>query len=139
MWRFLILAAGCSAGIEDSALPASEVELCLETYAVAAGYDHGGEDLAAIESECLAEGGSDCAAEDYISEDAALCLAEVYGLEEGIEPWSADLVFHHGDMVPRWNVDAVLASTGASQEGRGVAIAAATGDLVESYSWDAQP
>ncbi len=138
----LAIAAGgpvaCSAG-DTGDTAGGPAAACISANAVADGHGFGAANPASVEAECLAEGGSSCAADDYISEDAALCLAEVYGLAAGIEPWHTGLVFHHGDMAPRWNVDSTLTRDGAASSGDSMGIAAWSGDLIDVSQWEAMP
>ena len=133
----LLTLAACSAGDEDSAVVPDPAQECIDTHSVAAGYGHGTADLVALEAECNADGGTACAGSDFISEDAATCLAELYGLDRGILDYRASLVYHTGVKLVRWNVENTLFDEPGSTGGDYIAIHATDGSLLEEGSWEA--
>ncbi|MBI4142550.1 hypothetical protein HY480_01600 [Candidatus Uhrbacteria bacterium] len=58
------------------------------------------------EARC-AEAGDPCESDDFISREAAECVARKDGLAEGIAPWSA-MVVYDGRFGPVWNIENTL-------------------------------
>jgi hypothetical protein len=89
-----------------------------------------------IAEQCEVNGAS-CDPEEFISRDAALCIAEEENLAEGIAAWRANLSFNHTHMRPVWTVDNLLEEGifGCESSGNGVMIDAETGVAIDEYSW----
>src|SRR4051794_38326758 len=66
--------------------------------------DESADDLAAMQSECESDGGTDCDTAALLEVDAATCLAGVYGLDVGTAGYTAGLVYHYGDKTLCWSV-----------------------------------
>lgn len=125
----LLLLLGCPGTPKDSA------SACLDE---AGGYgDQTADDLAAIEAECLDEGGTDCTAAGFIEEGAATCLAEEAGLTASFDgsEWRTHLVYHHTWGTVVWNVSNLEYSDLAEEGGSEFSIHATTGEVLEELDW----
>lgn len=60
-----------------------------------------------VADECEAAGVS-CNPDAFITRDAALCIARAEGLEEGLLPWTADLIYSERLERPAWGVTSTL-------------------------------
>lgn len=133
----LLMMLACD-GISD---PVSD---CLSEYSADAGYgwdsDSGvGVDAEDAEAECEAEGGSGCAAVDFITRDAAFCLASLEDHPEGIEDWTAGLVYHTQHAVVVWNVVSTEVSKSGYAAGETLTFDATTGETLGRSGWEATP
>ncbi len=93
------------------------------------------------QANCTQDGGSGCDATTFISQDAALCLAADANLAAGIKPWTAQLTYHHGVKLVRWNVQNTTYDHGP-YDGIGgdyLAFNAVSGALIDSGKWSAIP
>jgi hypothetical protein len=96
--------------------------------------------LEQLQSECAANGGSNCEPSDYqVTPQAAACLAEAYGLAAGISPWERSLIYNYGFKTVIW---VIQNTTWSSQElhhkrGDALSISAATGKLLQRSQWEA--
>lgn len=151
---FLILLTLLACGDDDAG------HSCLEDYSVDAGYDFvsdmwhiscpvSAEDTGGsgdcppptiddLEAQCD-EAGSPCADTIVVTRDAAECIAQADGMEEGLEGRYADLIFNHAFNLPIWAVSNVLTSEGAEASGDGLSIDAATGEILERSQWQRMP
>lgn len=102
--------------------------------------DQTADDLAALQAECEDDGGTDCDPAAYIGVDVAICLAVEFGLDEGLEGYTASLLYNHGAKTACWNVQNVTdrSDSGASG-GDWMLLHATTGELLEEGGWDIQP
>lgn len=81
-----------------------------------------------------------CTPENWISLEAARCVARAAGLAEGLSPWDLQLWLRDGQANPIWTVTNLTSDDGAS--GRGGAqllIDAVTAEVVEQLGWSEQP
>ena len=106
------------------------------------GSDYGGADLASLSEQCGADGGTNCA-DTWITEAAALCIAEIEGLPTGIADWRANLLFHSTFLRVSWSVssteESVTDSYGTSSSGTSFLIDGTNGELLQESQWEAQP
>jgi len=91
-------------------------------------------DPGVIQDECVADD-NPCPG-TFISRDAALCIAELEGLEEGIAEWTASLVYNYSYHRPIWAVDNTTYEDECESRGDGLAIDAVTGEVLDSYGWN---
>jgi hypothetical protein len=93
-----------------------------------------------IAAECVMNDGSGCDASRFISRDAASCLAELNGLEAGLEPWRVALVYHHGHDRVVWNVMNRLNDRGREGYSGGVLTLDATdGHMIARSAYNVTP
>jgi hypothetical protein len=90
-----------------------------------------------IAQECAADG-HPCDASAIFTHDAALCIAGVHGLDEGIGDWEASLVYNYEHHAPIW---AVLNLThedpdNCSEGGDVMFIHAETGEFLDFSHWE---
>ena len=133
----IVLMMACEATSD----PAAE---CVEVYSADAGYGWEsdpsyGVDAQTAASECDAESGSDCDDGDFITRDAALCIAEVEGLSEGVTDWQAGLVYHHGYSTVVWNVVSKNIDESDYAAGETISLHATTAESLGETSWEATP
>ena len=100
-------------------------------------------DTSRVSSECLTAAGTGCDAASFISEGAAVCIAQLEGLEEGLLPWTVGL-FYDASLarVARSVTNTTeLASYGddGSTAGTNLELDATTGVLLETTTWLAIP
>jgi hypothetical protein len=100
-----------------------------------------GEDAAAqASSECLANAGTACDAASFISEAAAICIAEVEGLAEGLEPWRLALVYNSGHGRVTWSVtNTTYGPNDDGASGWSLTLDAPTGVVLDEAGWVAIP
>jgi hypothetical protein len=94
--------------------------------------------LGTLQSECEAGGGSRCDLDGYtVTPQAAVCMAEAYGLAAGIAPWERSLIFNHDVKTVVWIVQNTTRSSEdiVDKEGEFLMISAATGELLERGMW----
>jgi hypothetical protein len=133
----LLLMLGCEA-VSDPVLD------CLTEYSADAGYGWESDaDLGVsaedAEEDCVAEGGSGCEAADFVTRDAAFCLASLEKLQEGVEDWSAGLTYHHQHEVVVWSVVSVEVSESGYLAGETLTFDATTGETLGRSGWEATP
>ena len=136
----LSLGLGCSVAeptVEE------EVSSCIEDhpreeFPLAAPWD---EQAAASQQTCLALWGEDCKQRDYLSAEAAACIAQAHGLPEG-EPlpggepaWVIHVDYHADDGVPSWHLHVIEFSDTAREHWRGISLNAVTGDVLHEAHW----
>ena len=125
--------------------PASDsVVDCLTDYPPEDGYtweSDAGHGVSAddAEAECDLEGGSNCAATEYLTREAAFCLASREDLSEGILDWAAGLTYHHQYDVVVWNVTSTDVSEPDYMAGETVIFHATTGEKLGRSGWEATP
>jgi hypothetical protein len=56
-----------------------------------------------ISAQCSAAG-APCDADQFITRDAAMCIARAQGLADGLSPWTASLVFRVDSKRPFWAI-----------------------------------
>ena len=117
---------------------------CLSDYSAEAGYSwdsDAGHGIAAedAEAECDLEGGGNCPAADYITRDAAFCIASLWELSEGVEDWAAGLTYHQQHEVVVWNVTSTEVSKDGYLAGESLILHATTGGLLGRSGWEATP
>lgn len=114
---------------------ASERAACIERFP-----SQGDDAAAQASSECLANDGTACDAASFISEGAAVCIAELEGLEEGVEPWRVSLNYSSGHGRSTWSV--TNTTSGPSNDGASgwsLTLDATTGVVLEESGWIAIP
>lgn len=99
--------------------------------------DHTEDDLAGLESECLADGGDDCSPGGFIEVDAAVCLATEAGLAAGIADLDAGLVYHHTHKTVTWNVSNLEHEETDGAGGSVIILSATTGEVLDELDWEA--
>ena len=125
--------------------PASDpVTDCLSDYTADAGYtwdSDAGHGVSAEDAEaaCDLEGGDNCSAADYITRDAAFCLASLWDLSEGVEDWAAGLTYHQQYELVVWNVTSTEVSKDGYLAGESLILHATTGGLLGRSGWEATP
>jgi hypothetical protein len=117
---------------------------CLTEYSVDAGYGWAHDAGAGMSAEdaaedCADEGGEACDAEDFLTRDAAFCLASLSGLAEGVEDWEAGLTYHYQYEVVVWNVVSTSFSDPGYYAGETVSFDANTGENLGRTGWEATP
>lgn len=96
---------------------------------------------ASVESECAASGVDDvCASSEYITREAAACIAAAAGLTEGLEPWNITLLYNVRYERPIWTVQNTEESTAdGGESGRAVDVNAVTGEVLGILGWASTP
>ena len=117
---------------------------CLSEYSPDAGYaweSDAGHGISAedAEAECELGGGDYCIAADYLTRDAAFCLASLLDLSEGVEDWAAGLTYHQQYELVVWNVTSTDVSKDGYLAGEALILHATTGDLLGRSGWEANP
>ncbi|MCA9708378.1 MAG: hypothetical protein KDK70_21190 [Myxococcales bacterium] len=90
-----------------------------------------------IAEQCEADGAA-CDADAFITRDAAVCIAEADGLEEGLGPWEVQLVYQYGEVHrPVWSVSNTTLDdpSDCRKSGHTRTIDAETGEVLQSSSW----
>lgn len=133
----LLLLLACEA-ISD---PVSD---CLTEYSADAGYGWSHDAGAGVSAEdageeCEDEGGSGCDAAEFLTRDAAFCLASLEDLPEGVVDWEAGLTYHHQYEVVVWNVVSTEVSEAGYYAGQTVTFDATTGETLGRSGWEATP
>ncbi|MDP7110332.1 MAG: hypothetical protein QGH45_00140 [Myxococcota bacterium] len=153
----ILILAACEPGNND---PGSAEE-CIEAFAAADGYgyeqdgydcaqpppgDDDDDDLQGeddcdpptpetVADEAAGEGVAvDPAA--FITRDAALCIAELAELDDGLEGYQAWLVFNHDEQRPCWAVQNVLYDEQFEGGGEVLLIDALTGEILFDGEWN---
>lgn len=72
----------------------------------------------------------------FITRDAALCIADLEELDEGLEGLEAWLVFNHGEQRPCWAVQNLLYESAAEGGGEVLLIDAITGEVLFAGEWN---
>ena len=125
---------GCYAERGECDPLASERAGCIERYP-----NRGETTVEQASVDCLANAGTNCAA-PFISEAAALCIAELEGLEEGLAPWSVSLHYHDGhDRVVRGVTSTLYGPDDNGAGGRSLTLDATTGVVLDDLGWVAIP
>lgn len=90
----------------------------------------------AAQDDCLKHGGQACEASVFISQKAAVCLAQEAGLVAGIKAWTFNLTYNFGDKVVIWNVFNTTYDKGTNGKGGDMAtFHATTGALLRISQW----
>jgi hypothetical protein len=91
-----------------------------------------------IAVQCSAAG-APCDANQFITRDAAMCIARAQGLAEGLSPWTTTLVFRVDSKRPFWMIQNVTKEDVAncSRNGNVVPIDAITGFASPILAWGA--
>lgn len=114
---------------------ASERAACIERYPSPT--DAAGAQAA---SECSANAGTACDTASFISEAAAVCIAELEGLEEGLEPWRVSLNHDSGHAGASWSVTNTTSGPDAhGASGRSLTLDATTGVVLADLGWALVP
>ena len=71
----------------------------------------------------------------FITRDAALCIAELAELEDGLEGHQAWLVFNHDELRPCWAVQNVLIDEQFEGGGEVLLIDAISGEVLFEGQW----
>lgn len=91
-------------------------------------------------SECVMDGGTGCSEPSYLSESAAVCIAELEGLAPGIKPWGVTLLYNYGHRRVIWSVSSTTSERAdGGSAGESLALDARTGFALASNSWAAIP
>ena len=91
-----------------------------------------------LQSQCIAAGGSNCETSGYrVTPQAAVCLAEAYGLAAGISPWERSLIYNYGFKTVIWVIHNTTWSSSEiyNKKGDMLSISAATGELLQRSQW----
>ncbi len=72
----------------------------------------------------------------FITRDAALCIADLEELDEGLEGLQAWLVFNHDELRPCWAVQNVLVDDTYEGGGEALLIDAITGEVLFAGEWN---
>ena len=92
IWLLASTALACAA----TDAPPDPTAECIATYARAKGFSLGDADGASVEAGCAARGDA-CPQAEFISQQAALCIAGVAGLEKGLDTqWSTSILYATG-------------------------------------------
>ncbi len=92
------------------------------------------------ESVCLADGGTGCDSSSFLSQAAAVCIAELEGMAQGLTPWTANLVYNNGHRRVIWSVMNTMAQRADGGSGGALLMLdATTGFVLESGGWEAIP
>lgn len=83
--------------------------------------------------ECISSEG--VSEKGYYSEEAAICIAHVNGLPQGLEEWSTDLVYHFGFETMVWNVSNVESIRNDIVQGSAYSFDAITGENLDKSSY----
>jgi hypothetical protein len=114
---------------------AAERAACIERYP-------GGSGAAGAQaaSECVSNAGTACDAASFISEAAAVCIAELEGLEEGLEPWRVVLNHGSGHEGATWSVTNTMSGPDeGGAGGRSLTLDATTGLVLADLGWQLIP
>jgi hypothetical protein len=89
-----------------------------------------------VASDCAAAGVT-CDPAEFITREAAECIALLAGLEAGLEPWSADLFYARDLGRPVWSIRNLTLddASNCTQDGRSLRIDAITGDAEAISRW----
>jgi hypothetical protein len=97
-------------------------------------------DLDEVVLECQQGGGTACDSTQFLTHQAALCVARQAGLAAGVAPVRAGLLFQVTFRRVAWNVENVLHDDGqGSQSGDSMLIDAVNGAVLQSGSWGSTP
>jgi hypothetical protein len=115
--------------------------LALERAACITRYPNQDSDSGVLPSnECLVNGGTGCDNSSFLSEAAAVCIAELEGLAQGLAPWTVDLIYNSGHRRVIWSVtNRTEERADGASGGALLAVDASTGFVVESGGWAAIP
>jgi hypothetical protein len=155
-WAFVVVLVGCSGRQESTDTVASSESQCIAQYSMENGYGAPGDtpvctsppppatelicEPATPESvslECAAAGVT-CDPSAFITREAAECIARLAGMEPGIEPWIADLLYAGDLRHPVWVLENVTyrdPSFACSERGQWLRIDALTGDSEPILEW----
>jgi hypothetical protein len=155
MWHVLVVllsVAACS-GVEE----VSGVQGCIERNPATQPFDVGDIDIAApmpgstqpappppsatdLAEVCRTSGGSGCNPDQFISKNAASCIAQLNDFEAGLQPWRVALVYHHRFERVVWNVMSRLQDRGRDGYAGGLLTLDATdGVVLDRGGYDATP
>jgi hypothetical protein len=91
------------------------------------GGGYNGADIAAIEAECLAEGGTNCDSAEYLEVEAAECLAREADLREGERGFEFRIYFYFHKKLVSWNVTTI----DTDSPGHTIILDAVSGETIE--------
>lgn len=161
----LVLFLGACAGVDEAVQTdgavqtegASETERCVERNPANDPFDVGDVSVAApppgstlpepeppsaasIAEVCRMSRGTGCDPDEFISKDAASCIALSNDFELGLEPWKVALTYHHGFARVVWNVMSKLQDRGRDGYAGGILTLDATqGVVLNRGGYDATP
>lgn len=113
---------------------------CIETYSEEQGWGVDNDPVwwgrfpEAVARDCELFGDS-CNADDFITRRAAQCIAELDGLEPGLQDWSYSLGYDEPLGTVRWRVEMVAELGDDASGGDFVAIHAETGVVIDRGTW----
>ena len=109
---------------------------CIADFAVSDGYGHDGADIEAIEALCVADGGSDCASEDMISYEAALCISQVHFVQKSLDKsYYTILRYLDNDEEVTWYVESLAFEESYKWGGEWMKIHAMSGSVLQQGEW----
>ena len=154
------LALGCADPVEEQDSQGTDVAdddaalACIESFSVEQGYGFesdneglcpqppgGGLECPPITPESVAEecdeDGHPCEPDAFMTREAASCIAEAEGLDEGLSEWRIELIYDYGNHAPIWLVSntTLVDPADCREEGESMSIDAQTGELVEIVQW----
>jgi hypothetical protein len=92
--------------------------------------------LAEVVASCEAAGAADCNPSNFLTYDAALCVARAEGFAEGLRPWQAGMLFDPRQRRVVWNVLNTLSEQpDGSAMGEAWIFDAVTGALLRRQAW----
>lgn len=132
MVLFLLLPAACTTGTPDSG------PSCVERYPTTGdpAVDFPDQAAARSSTDCVEGGGTDCAVSGFISQAAAVCLADEYGLDSGLTGRSASMTWHYDYKTVVWDVMNTTHVESDVVGGDMLVIHATTGALLETGGWE---
>ena len=133
----LLLLGGCG---EDERDP---LTACIEDHAVEDGYTLDsdpelGDSIERVLTDCE-EAGEVCSQEVLFSRDAALCIASLENLEEGVTDWTAGLSWSMALLRITWTVMSITAQAGDFSTGEELILDAETGEILGRSTWESNP
>ena len=88
------------------------------------------------QAACEADHGSYCDASEFMTTEAAACLAEENNFEQGIAPWNVSLLYSSREKTVVWSVLSLDKQLDAGeQSGNEMELHATTGDVLGLYSY----
>jgi hypothetical protein len=91
-----------------------------------------------IAQDCRDGGGSGCDEHDFISRDAATCIARASRLEAGIRPWSTALGYYSNHQRVAWGIMTVREMASDGYWGEYLVLDATSGEELARSSYDAE-
>lgn len=92
-----------------------------------------------ISQDCVTDGGTGCDSAEFISKDAAKCIAVLNEFKDGLGPWEAAMTYHYMHRRVVWNVSNRLqGEEGGEHSGEMLTIDATSGEVLQISGYDVQ-